>query len=181
VEAAARRRAVWQKSGAEAARDVAAQGLKLIETFQNLSVAGGYFPIRDELDPLDFLTAVRARGIRIALPQTRPGPDLAFAEWLPGSALAKGRFGIPEPAAGSPEAIPDIVLVPLLAFDRRGGRLGYGAGYYDAALRRLRGGGLAIAIGIAFDEQELAAIPQEPQDERLDMILTPSRIVACGD
>jgi 5-formyltetrahydrofolate cyclo-ligase len=90
-------------------------------------------------------------------------------------------FGLSEPAAGGPEAIPSVVLVPLLAFDSKGNRLGYGAGYYDAALRDLRQRGPVIAIGLGFDEQQFPAIPQEPQDEPLDMILTPSRIIACGE
>ena len=73
------------------------------------------------------------------------------------------------------------MLVPLLAFDRSGGRLGYGAGYYDAALRKMRQRGPVAAIGIAFDEQEFPEVPQEPQDEPLDTILTPSRVIACGE
>ncbi len=76
---------------------------------------------------------------------------------------------------------PTLVLVPLVAFDRKGNRVGYGAGYYDACLRDLRARGRATAIGVAFDEQEFPDIPREPQDEPLDMILTPSRIIICGD
>jgi 5-formyltetrahydrofolate cyclo-ligase len=143
--------------------------------------AAGYFPVHDELDPVPLLEAQYARGLRTALPVVQSGPDLVFREWAPGAPLKRGKFGLKQPEAGSAELIPDIVLVPLLAFDRKGGRLGYGAGYYDAALRRMRQHARLTAIGIAFDEQEFPEVPQGPQDERLDMVLTPSRVVACGD
>jgi 5-formyltetrahydrofolate cyclo-ligase len=101
--------------------------------------------------------------------------------WTPGSPLRRGMAGLSEPHAADPEAIPGAVLVPLLAFDAAGNRLGYGAGYYDAALRALRRTARVIAIGLGFDEQQLPDIPREPQDETLDMILTPTRVIACGD
>ncbi len=144
------------------------------------SAAAGYFPIREELDPRPLLSALLGKGLRIALPVVRPGPDLIFREWNPGLPLKPGKFGLKEPSDANPELFPDIVLVPLLAFDRKGNRLGYGAGYYDAGLRKLRRRGLVAVVGIAFDEQEFPEVPQEPQDETMDTILTPSRIVACG-
>jgi 5-formyltetrahydrofolate cyclo-ligase len=140
-----------------------------------------YFPVRDELDPMPLLEALNGKGLRTALPTIQPGPDLVFREWSPGTALKRGKFGLQEPGSGCAELSPDIVLAPLLAFDGKGGRLGYGGGYYDAALRRLRQHAPVTAIGIAFDEQEFPKVPQEPQDERLDMILTPTRVIACGD
>jgi 5-formyltetrahydrofolate cyclo-ligase len=143
--------------------------------------AAGYFPIHDELDPIPLLEALRAGGLRTALPVVKPGPDLIFREWFPGASLKRGKYGLRQPGEEQAELTPDIVLVPLLAFDRRGGRLGYGAGYYDAALRRMRQRGPVAAIGIAFDEQEFPEVPQEPQDEPLDTILTPSRVIACGE
>jgi len=143
--------------------------------------AAGYFPVHDELDPVPLLEALHAQGLRTALPVVRAGPDLVFREWNPGAPLKRGKFGLRQPGRESPELAPDIVLVPLLAFDRKGGRIGYGAGYYDAALRRMRQHGPVAAIGIAFDEQEFPEVPQEPQDEPLDKILTPSRIIACGE
>ena len=106
---------------------------------------------------------------------------MIFREWSPGAPLKRGKFGLRQPGNEQAELTPDIVLVPLLAFDRRGGRLGYGAGYYDAALRGMRQRGPVAAIGIAFDEQEFPEVPQEPQDESLDTILTPSRVIACGE
>lgn len=146
----------------------------------DVSAVGGYFPLPGELDPLPLLQALHDKGLSIALPATKPGPSLIFREWVPGSPLNRGKFGIPEPGNSNPELRPNLLLVPLLAFDRRGNRLGYGAGYYDAALRKLRADGLLIAIGVAFDEQEVREVPREPQDEPLDTVLTPARAVACG-
>ncbi len=143
--------------------------------------AAGYFPVHDELDAIPLLEALHAQGLRTALPVVRPGPDLVFREWSPGAPLKRGKFGLQQPGGECPELTPDIVLVPLLAFDRKGGRLGYGAGYYDAALRGMRQRGPVTAIGIAFDEQEFPDVPQEPQDEPLDTILTPTRVIACGE
>ncbi len=166
-------------SGAEARKGLTARGVPFLGGMQ-ASAAAGYFPIRDELDPLPLLRALYDKGLRIALPVVRPGPDLIFREWNPSLPLERGKFGLQQPGDGHRELFPDIVLVPLLAFDRKGNRLGYGAGYYDAALRRLRRRGPVAAIGIAFDEQEFFEVPQEPQDETMDVILTPSRIIACG-
>lgn len=106
---------------------------------------------------------------------------LTFREWRPGAALERGKYGVREPNASQPAVLPSILLVPLLAFDRKGARLGYGAGYYDASLRHLRSLQPIFAIGVAFDEQEFSEVPQEQQDEPLDMILTPSRAIACGE
>jgi len=179
AEASALRRTVWLNSGAHAREALAANGAPLLEAVQAASAAG-YFPLPGELDPLPLLTALHGRGLRLALPVVRPGPDLIFREWRPGAPLKRGKFGLQEPPDAYPELVPDIVLVPLLAFDRAGNRIGYGAGYYDAALRKLRRRGKVTAIGIGFDEQEFPEVPCEPQDEPMDLILTPSRVIACG-
>ncbi|MBI4724783.1 MAG: 5-formyltetrahydrofolate cyclo-ligase [Rhodomicrobium sp.] len=142
-----------------------------------ISIAAGYYPVRDEIDPLALLRSLYGRGLRVALPKTQAGAVLIFREWIPGTPLTCGKFGLHEPDEAYPEVLPDLVLVPLLAFDRKGNRLGYGAGYYDAVLRTLRRAGPVVAMGIAFDEQEFPEIPREPQDEPLDMILTPSRVI----
>jgi 5-formyltetrahydrofolate cyclo-ligase len=156
--------------------------MDLIGTLPPSSPIGGYFAIRDELDPLPLLQTLHRSGFRMALPKMCPGPALKFKEWAPNLPLMPGKFGVHEPAEEQPELLPSFVLVPLLAFDREGNRLGYGAGYYDAALRKFKdGGNRVIAIGIGFDEQEFPEIPREPRDEPLDMILTPTRVIACGD
>jgi 5-formyltetrahydrofolate cyclo-ligase len=181
AEAAALRGLVSQSSGVFAAQAISSRGLSLIRALPNGQIIGGYYPIRDELNPLPLLQALRDEGCQIGLPAICPGPGLTFRAWTPGTALKRSQLGLSEPAASCPEVTPAIVLVPLLAFDSQGNRLGYGAGYYDAALRGLRRRGPVIAIGLGFDEQQFPEIPREPQDEPLDMILTPTRTIACGE
>ncbi len=167
------------KSGAPAARAIADRGVALIESLNFPRAVGGYHALRHEIDPLPLLGALHQKGFRIALPRTGDGTALSFREWVPGAALEQGRFGVWEPGNLQPALNPSIVLVPLLAFDCTGNRLGYGAGFYDASLRDLRSRQPIVAIGIAFDEQEFPEIPREPQDETLNMIVTPSRVIAC--
>jgi len=180
AEAAALRQQVSLSKGVLAAQALSSRGLAPILAMPNSQIIGGYYPLRDELNPLPLLHALHEEGSVIGLPVIHPGPALTFRTWTPGEPLKRGWFGLSEPAADYPEVIPAIVLVPLLAFDCSGNRLGYGAGYYDAALRHLRLHGPVFAIGLAFDEQQFQEIPREPQDEPLDMILTPSRIIAAG-
>jgi 5-formyltetrahydrofolate cyclo-ligase len=169
------------KSGTSAAQAIAETGVALITSLDVAPAVGGYHPFRHELDPMPLLIELHNRGLRIALPRTDGDAALTFREWLPGESLERGKLGVHEPAASRPELRPWVVLAPLLAFDRFGNRLGYGGGFYDSSLRKLRSSGAVAAIGIAFDEQEFPEIPAEPQDERLDMILTPSRVIACGE
>jgi 5-formyltetrahydrofolate cyclo-ligase len=179
AEAISLRKEIWLKSGGSAAQAVAGKGVLLIQSFGLAGAIGGYHALRAELDPLPLLTAVHALGFRTALPCLSEGDAITFREWTPGSALKRGKFGVAEPDATGPAMHPSILFVPLVAFDRKGNRIGYGAGYYDACLRDIRARQRVLAIGIAFDEQEFADIPREPQDEPLDMILTPARIIAC--
>ena len=106
--------------------------------------------------------------------------QLHFLQWKTDSALLLNCYAIAEPLADSPQLIPDIILVPLLAFDRSGNRLGYGAGYYDETLRELRKTKNIIAIGIAFGFQEVPQIPAESFDERLDMVITERETIDCA-
>lgn len=179
AEASAARREVWLEFGAQARHGLIEKGASFFSAMK-ASAAAAYFPVRDELDPLLLLDALHKSGWRTGLPVVMPGPDLIFREWTPGLPLERGKYKLKHPPDASPELSPEIVLVPLLAFDKKGNRLGYGAGYYDAALRRLRRRGGVTAIGIGFDEQEFPDIPHEPQDEPMDMILTPTRLIACG-
>ncbi len=134
----------------------------------------GYYPIGSEIDPLPALHALAQAGARLCLPETpRRGLPLLFRAWQPDAPLMPGRFGTQHPTG--PVLTPDIVLVPLLAFDRSGNRLGYGAGYYDLTLPTLP---RAQVIGCAFDGQELAAIPAEPHDHKLPAIATEARLVS---
>jgi 5-formyltetrahydrofolate cyclo-ligase len=132
-------------------------------------IVGGYHAMPDEADPSLLLARLVALGAHIAFPRVAAkAMPLEFHLVPDGEVLAPGRYGIPEPMAHWPAVTPALLLVPLLAFDPRGHRLGYGGGFYDRTLEALN----VPAIGIAYAGQEVAAIPAEPHDRRLDMILT---------
>jgi 5-formyltetrahydrofolate cyclo-ligase len=142
------------------------------------AIIAGYWPMGDEMDPRPLMLALASRGHPLALPVTPPrGQPLAFRAWAPGAALRPGPMGTSEPVAGA-ELRPDVLLVPLLAFDRAGRRLGYGGGYYDRTLAALPG---AKAIGIAYAGQEMPEVPAGPQDMRLPLIATEAGVIFCGD
>ncbi len=137
------------------------------------SIISGFMPLKSEINPLPLMQKLAARGARLALPKIAGrGRPLVMREWQFGAPLDRGQWGIREPKPEAPELDPDIVLVPLLAFDRRGRRLGYGAGYYDMTLTRLRARKSIIAVGLAFAAQEVAEVPTTPRDARLDLVLT---------
>ena len=138
---------------------------------------GGYWPLGSELDARPALLHLKRLGRPVSLPVSGPrGTALVFREWDPEAPMASGRYGIQEPAEGRAVLRPSLLLVPLLAFDRSGHRLGYGAGYYDRTLDSLRAGrpgaGVVIAVGVAFAAQEMPAVPVDGHDERLDWIVT---------
>lgn len=144
------------------------------------SVVSGFLSIGDEIDTAPLLTVLHAGGCRLCLPvmQGRDRP-LLFRAWCPGDALDSKLWGIREPAADKPELVPAILLVPLLAFDPAGWRLGYGGGYYDRTLRQARRTREILAVGLAFDAQQVDAVPHLDYDERLDRVLTPSGLIEC--
>ena len=181
AEAAALRKQAWTGKGASAGHVLARRGLSFMDAITAAAAVAGYYPIRFELDPLPLLHALHKKGHTIVLPVAQPGPALTFRGWIPGEPLELGKHGLKQPGGTCREVVPSIVLVPLLAFDRAGNRLGYGAGYYDVALRNLRRLGTMTAIGIGFDEQEFPELPREPQDEPLNYVLTPTRVIACGE
>ena len=142
-------------------------------SFASGSVVGGYVALSGEADPHVFLERLSALGCALAYPRVAAKDEpLIFHRWSAGQELIAGAYGIPEPAADWPVASPDIFLVPLLSFDAEGYRLGYGGGYYDRTLETLRARRSVIAIGVAFSGQELARVPHEPSDQRLDWIVT---------
>lgn len=143
-------------------------------------VLAAYWPIRSEIDPRPLLKAIGRSAAGWALPAVGDG-RLAFRAFAEGDALVAAPFGLSEPAPTAAPAVPDILLVPLAAFDRSGGRLGYGRGYYDGylAARRAAGKG-ALAIGIGFACQEEARLPSEAHDQRLDWVLTEDEIIRCA-
>jgi 5-formyltetrahydrofolate cyclo-ligase len=139
------------------------------------AVVSGFMAIGAEIDASPLLERLHGEGYPLALPVIRPkGQPLSFRSWAPGEPLTTRMWGIREPLAEAPEIEPDILLVPLLAFDAQGHRLGYGAGYYDHTLKRLRAMKPLLAIGLAYDEQEVASVPHQDWDQRLDWMLTPS-------
>ncbi|MGF1544034.1 MAG: 5-formyltetrahydrofolate cyclo-ligase [Parvularculaceae bacterium] len=146
------------------------------------AVVALYHPIGDELDTEPLLDALVERGVAIALPRTPKGRNavLSFHRFAPGDPLLEGRFGVLEPAADAPIVAPDVVICPLLGFDRAGARLGYGGGHYDRALADLRRGDGAgpIAVGYAYGAQEVDALPAEDHDQRLDWVVTERRATA---
>lgn len=144
-------------------------------------VVSGYWPIRDELDIRHLLIGLTDQGIRCALPVVS-GSDkpLIFRRWKPGLALVPGSFGLSEPPDSVPELVPRILLVPLLAVDAGGNRLGYGGGYYDRTLTHLRQIMPIVAVGIAFDVQRVADVPYDRRDAVLDWVVTEKSVYRCA-
>jgi len=138
-------------------------------------VVSGYWPFRTEIDPRPLMGRLCAVGARLALPVTPPkgsSEPLRFRLWAPEDGLHPSPFGVREPPPSRDIVEPDLLLVPLLAFDRQGGRLGYGAGHYDRALEDLRARKTVRAVGLAFAAQELARVPTDAHDQPLDAVLT---------
>jgi 5-formyltetrahydrofolate cyclo-ligase len=173
--ALAARDALSDEQRAAAARAIAARGLP-VEIARGVIVSG-YSPIRSEIDPVPLMRTLGAQGARLALPAVLArGKSLAFRAWSPGDRLVLGPLGILEPSPAATEVVPDIMLVPLAAFDRLGHRIGYGAGHYDYTLAHLRKAKPIAAVGLAFAAQEIDAVPALQHDERLDFVLTETKV-----
>ncbi len=144
------------------------------------ATVSGYLAFRSELDPAPALARLAARGAALCMPVVEAkGRPLVFRRWRPGAPTVMGVFGVEIPADET-TATPDVVIAPMLAFDRAGFRLGYGGGFYDRTLAALRAAGTVRAIGFAYAGQEVAAVPREPTDARLDMIVTERERIPCG-
>lgn len=136
------------------------------------TVIGGYWPIGTELDLRPLLVALHDRGYVIGLPRTRRGQSLVYHRWAPDDRLSPNKFGIPMPAHDRPVVKPAVLILPMLAFDERGMRLGYGGGYSDRTMTELRRRGPLVCVGIAYGAQEVERVPAESFDQRLDWIVT---------
>jgi 5-formyltetrahydrofolate cyclo-ligase len=141
------------------------------------TVVSGYSPIRNEIDPTPLMQKLAAQGARLALPAvTARGQSLIFRAWSVGDRLMLGSLGIPEPSPAAAELVPDIMLVPLAAFDAAGHRIGYGAGHYDFTFAHLRKAKAVMGIGIAFAAQQIDTVPALSHDVPLDYVLTEKRV-----
>ena len=146
------------------------------------TVVSGFMPLKSEINPLPLMQKLAAAGASLALPVVAGrGQPLTMRAWRWGEPLNAGVWGIREPKPEAPEVEPDILLVPLLAFDRLGHRIGYGAGYYDLTIARLRSRKAITAIGIAFAAQEVAAVPATAFDAPLDLVLTEQAVIDLRD
>jgi len=142
------------------------------------AIVSGFFPLKTEINPIPLMRKLAGEGAQLALPVIDArGKPLIMRAFAFGDELASGQWGIREPKPGAPEVAPDILIVPLLAFDRRGHRIGYGAGYYDMTIATLRAMKSVTAIGIAYSAQEIAEVPVTPRDARLDLVLTEHEII----
>lgn len=179
ADAIAARAAAFAEHGVEASRRLAAHGLDFLKVTPG-TIVSGFAAIRDEINPGDLMLWLHAEGSKLALPvMVGKGKPLVMRAWAPGDVMEAAAWGIAEPMADKPEVEPDVVLVPLLAFDANGYRLGYGGGFYDRTLQKLRAKKRVTAVGVAYDEQKVDAVPVESYDQRLDWVLTPSGPVRC--
>ncbi len=137
----------------------------------------GYMPMRSEIDPLSAMAAHQGPvGVPVILEKAAP---LRFREWSPGCRLVEGAFRAMIPEEGA-WIEPEIMIVPMLAFDARGYRLGYGGGFYDRTLELLRARGPVLAVGFAFAAQEMAEVPVDGFDQRLDAVVTEKGVTLFG-
>lgn len=160
----ARRKAAFAAGQGQAAEILA----DVLSAHQGKALAG-YMPMRTEIDPLPAMAAHQGLvGVPVIMAAATP---LKFREWAPGAVMVAGDFGALIPAEGA-WVTPQVVIVPLLAFDARGFRLGYGGGFYDRTLQALRGKGPVLAIGFAFGAQEVDEVPTDAFDQKLDLVVT---------
>ena len=175
-EAMARRDALPPDARQAAAEAIAARPFPL--AIAPGTIVSGFMPLKSEINPLPLMRKLAGQGARLALPVVAGrGKPLVMREWNFGEPLATGVWGIREPKPEAAVVEPDILLVPLLAFDRAGHRIGYGAGYYDLTLAQLRARKPVIAVGLAFAAQEVPAVPATLRDARLDLVLTEREVL----
>jgi 5-formyltetrahydrofolate cyclo-ligase len=176
-----RRGSLSGEARAAAAQAIVARGLDLARAQAGGAPVALFRSYRDEIDTGPLMAALAAAGFALALPVVvDPAGALAFRRWAPGEPLAEGYKGIAEPPDTAAPATPRLLFVPLVAFDRRGYRLGYGEGHYDRTLVSLKKDGVAFAAGLAYADQETFRVPDLPHDVRLDAVLTERELVVCG-
>jgi 5-formyltetrahydrofolate cyclo-ligase len=174
----------WRAGLSEDARGSASEGVlkqfRREQPFETPCVVAGFWPMKEELDIRPLMVELLNKRCELALPVvTAKGQPLLFRAWRPDDALEQGVFNTLQPSPRSEVLEPDVLIIPLLACDKEGWRLGYGGGFYDRTLNVLRKRRKVLAIGVAFDDQLIAEeVPHGPDDERLDWLLTDRR--ACA-
>jgi 5-formyltetrahydrofolate cyclo-ligase len=174
--ALAKRDAIPAAERAAAAEAIAARVFPV--AVKEGTIVSGFSPMRSEINPFPLMRKLAAAGARLALPVVQKrGLPLVMRAFRFGDELMRGQWGIREPKPDAPELIPDIMIVPLAAFDRAGHRIGYGAGYYDMTIARARSLKTVVALGIGFAAQEIARVPATERDARLDFVLTEREVI----
>lgn len=181
TQALARRRALPPQARDDLTRRLTQEGLRLASHWAPSAISA-FYPVRGEPDTLMLFAALVQAGFATALPAV-VGRDthLEFRRWRPGDQAELGPMGIPEPLATAGTVEPDMLFVPLACFDRRGHRIGYGAGFFDRSLERLRAVKRIRAIGVAYGVCEVAAVPYEPHDQLLDAVVTEQETFFTGE
>jgi 5-formyltetrahydrofolate cyclo-ligase len=175
-EALTRRDALPAETRKAAAEAIAARLFPLV--IAPGTIVSGFMPLKSEINPLPLMRKLADAGAGLALPVVAGrGKALIMRSWQWGAPLVPGVWGIREPGSAAPDVQPDILLVPLLAFDRSGHRIGYGAGYYDLTIAQLRAMKPIAAVGIAFAAQEVETVPSTAFDARLDLVLTENETI----
>ena len=178
VQARARRDALPASMRAAAARAIAARPFPVALTPR--AIVSGFMPLGSEINPIPLMRKLAGAGAQLALPVVGGrGKPLSMRVFDFGQRLVPGVWGIRDPAPDAAEVFPDILLVPLLAFDRSGRRIGYGAGYYDLTIAALRARKTVTACGLAFAAQEVSSVPTTSRDARLDLVLTEHEVIDC--
>lgn len=176
----ARRAAIDPAVAAPRSEAVASRMMVLLARFPEGAISA-FRSFGDEIGTAPLLECLDAKGYRIGLPIViGKGKPLVFRQWRPGDTMASGPYGIEQPLDTAPEIEPDILIVPMAAFDAQGYRVGYGGGFYDRSLAALRAKKPVVAIGLAYDEQEVATVPRDQYDARLDYLVTPTRTLEFG-
>ncbi|MEW5965346.1 MAG: 5-formyltetrahydrofolate cyclo-ligase [Pseudomonadota bacterium] len=179
--AKARRAVAHAAEGAASGAALAAADLAALAPHWPCAVSA-FLAIGEEIDTLPLIEKAIAAGCTVGLPVIeRKAAPLLFRRWAPGEPLDEKAWGIREPLPAAALVEPDLLLVPLLAFDATGFRLGYGGGFYDRTLARLRAMKRVVAVGVAYDAQRVDAVPRDRYDEPLDWVLTPSGLVRCSE
>jgi 5-formyltetrahydrofolate cyclo-ligase len=179
ARALARRGETSIEAAAAYAAHLAAEGLALVLRLRP-GIVSAYYPLAGEPSTLPLLEKLGEAGVKTALPVTgRRGTPLVFRLWRPGEPTLQGKMAVAEPLPAALEAAPDLLFVPLAAFDRAGHRIGYGAGFYDRSLAGLRAKKPICAVGVAYASQEFPEVPHDTHDERLDYVLTERELISC--